>query len=243
MRERVFPEAVPDISSVAGALAEPSRAAMCAALMDGRAWTLGELGTYAGLARSTASEHVDVLVANDIANEVRQGRHRYIRLASEDIARVIESLGVVARSNLTTPHSLRASSANKRLREARTCYQHLAGHLGVTLTDRFQQRGLVDDHWQATDNGHRIFSTWGVPATMIDSATACMDSTERRFHLAGPLGTGICKTLLTKGWLIRIESTRAVRLTLAGQAALANSGVQPIGADPGTPALARASAQ
>lgn len=113
MVARVFPEAVPDISTVASALADSSRAAMCAALMDGRAWTVGELGRYAGLARSTASEHVDVLVTHGLVHDIRQGRHRYIRLAGEDIARVVESLGVVARSPCPL---LTASARHGRMR-------------------------------------------------------------------------------------------------------------------------------
>ena len=133
MSARVFPEALPDISTIATALADRSRAAMCAALMDGRAWTVGELAAYAGLARSTASEHVDVLVSRGIAVDARQGRHRYISLAGEDTARVIEGLGAAARSTLPTPPSLSAWTANKHLQQGRTCYRHLAGRLGVCL--------------------------------------------------------------------------------------------------------------
>ena len=225
MVARVFPEAVPDISTVASALADSSRAAMCAALMDGRAWTVGELGRYAGLARSTASEHVDVLVTHGLVHDIRQGRHRYIRLAGEDIARVVESLGVVARSPLPTPHSLSASRANANLREGRTCYQHLAGKLGVRLAEQLEEHEFIDSHCQVTNQGHRLFIQWGVPPKMLDTGRSCMDSTERRFHLAGPLGTGICKTLLDKEWLSRRGRTRAVRLTPAGRAALNDAGI------------------
>ncbi|MFC2640361.1 MAG: ArsR/SmtB family transcription factor [Propionibacterium acidifaciens] len=222
---RVFPEAVPDVSTVASALADPSRAAMCAALMDGRAWTVGELGGYAGLARSTASEHVDALVAHGLVRELRQGRHRYIRLAGEDIARVIESLGVVTGSSLPTPRSLGASRANANLRQGRTCYRHLAGRLGVLLAEQLEDRGLLDSHWQVTGRGRRLLTQWGVPAAMLGTGSPCMDSTERRFHLAGPLGTGLCTALLDRGWLSRTGRTRAVRLTPAGRAALDDAGI------------------
>ena len=136
MVARVFPEAVPDISTVASALAtRRGRPCVLRSWESGRAWTVGELGRYAGLARSTASEHVDVLVTHGLVHDIRQGRHRYIRLAGEDIARVVESLGVVARSPLPTPHSLSASraNANRSIVKAGTCYQHLAGKLGVRL--------------------------------------------------------------------------------------------------------------
>ena len=228
---RVFPEAIPDISAIAIAMADTSRAAMCAALMDGRAWTVGELGRYAGLARSTASEHasehVNMLVAHDIVHDIRQGRHRYIRLAGEDIAHVIESLGAVARSDLPTPRSLTASRANTNLREGRTCYQHLAGKLGVSLAEQFHDHDYIDDRWQVTQRGYRLFTQWGAPTTMLNTGRPCMDSTERRFHLAGPLGTGLCKTLLYKEWISRVGDTRAVRLTPAGRAALVDAGLTP----------------
>ena len=121
MSVRVFPEAVPDISVIAAALADRSRAAMCAALMDGRAWTVGELAAYTGLARSTASEHVGVLVGRGIAVDTRQGRHRYITLAGDDVARVIEELGALARNPLPTPPSLSAWTADRHLRQGRSC--------------------------------------------------------------------------------------------------------------------------
>lgn len=240
MGARVFPEAVPDVSAVASALADPSRAAMCAALMDGRAWTVGELGRYAGLARSTASEHVDALTAHGLVRELRQGRHCYIRLAGEDIARVIESLGVVAGSSLPTPRSLSASRANANLRAGRTCYRHLAGRLGVRLAEQLEDRGLIDPCWRVTGRGRRLLARWGVPAEMLDTGGPCMDATERRFHLAGPLGTGVCTALLDRGWLSRTGRTRAVRLTPAGRAALDDAGIRldrPTAApeDPGRP--------
>lgn len=240
MGARVFPEAVPDVSAVASALADPSRAAMCAALMDGRAWTVGELGRYAGLARSTASEHVDALTAHGLVRELRQGRHRYIRLAGEDIARVIESLGVVTGSSLPTPRSLSASRANANLRAGRTCYRHLAGRLGVRLAEQLEDRGLIDPCWRVTGRGRRLLARWGVPAEMLDTGGPCMDATERRFHLAGPLGTGVCTALLDRGWLSRTGRTRAVRLTPAGRAALDDAGIRldrPTAApeDPGRP--------
>ncbi|WP_035809983.1 MULTISPECIES: ArsR/SmtB family transcription factor [Micrococcales] len=224
---RVYPESVPDISATATALADASRAAMCAALMDGRAWTVGELGNYAGLARSTASEHVDALVAHGIVRDIRQGRHRYIRLAGEDVAHVIECLGALASSDLPTPHSLIASRANTNLREGRTCYQHLAGKLGVSLVEQLQDRDYIDSQWQVTRRGRRLFTQWGVPITMLTTGTPCMDSTERRFHLGGPFGTGLCKALLHREWVARIGRTRAVRLTATGREALIDAGLAP----------------
>ena len=235
MSARVFPEALPDISTIATALADRSRAAMCAALMDGRAWTVGELAAYAELARSTASEHVSILVGCGIAVDTRQGRHRYISLANEDTARAIESLGAAARSTLPTPPSLGAWTASKRLRQGRTCYRHLAGRLGVELTARLTDCALINPGWQLTRSREELLTAWGVPlgAGRAGRLTApCMDSTERRFHLAGPLGTAICQTLLSRRWVERLGAAHAVRLTPAGRAVLDDAGLAVVVSEP-----------
>lgn len=226
MAGRTFPEAVPDIATSAAALADQSRAAMCAALMDGRARTLGELATYCGITRSTASEHASLLVARGLVTEVRQGRHRYLRLAGERVARVIEDLGVIASTTLSTPASLRATTANGRLRAGRTCYKHLAGRLGTGLTTQMQQLRLLDGSWQPTASGRNLFIQWGVSEDEAAEARTCMDSTERQCHLAGPAGNAICRTFLARGWIERIGTTRAVRLTQPGTDALAEAGMK-----------------
>ncbi|QCV88492.1 winged helix-turn-helix transcriptional regulator [Acidipropionibacterium jensenii] len=225
MSGRSFPEAVPDIAASAAALADPSRAAMCAALMDGRAWTLGELATYCGIARSTASEHATLLVARGLVTEVRQGRHRYLHLAGERVARAIEDLGVIARDTVPTPPSLRATTAHERLLAGRTCYRHLAGRLGTGLTTQMQERRLLDSAWQPTDAGRALLAEWGVPEAEATRARTCMDSTERHYHLAGPAGNALCRTFFAQGWIERIGTTRAVRLTPTGTNALAQANI------------------
>ena len=216
--DRLFPEAVPDVAGTAAALADPSRAAMCAALMDGRAWTVGELGSYAGVARSTASEHVDVLAARGLVTRVRQGRHCYITLSGPEAARVIEALGVMAASVLPTARSLNAWTANRRVLAARTCYRHLAGQL--------RERGHLDPSWGLTGSGEDLLATWGMEKPLHTRGEACMDSTERRFHLGGPLGTALTQALFDRAWIARIGRTRAVKLTEAGREALAQAGLE-----------------
>ena len=234
MSVRVFPEAGPDISVIAAALADRSRAAMCAALMDGRAWTVGELAAYTGLARSTASEHVGVLVGRGIAVDTRQGRHRYITLAGGDVARVIEELGALARNPLPTPPSLSAWTADRHLRQGRTCYKHLAGRLGVELAARLEDHDLIGTGWQLTRSGEDLLAAWGVlrAGEAERLAVPCMDSTERRFHLAGPLGAEICRTFFSRGWVERLGATRAVRLTPAGRAVLDTAGLAVVEDEP-----------
>ncbi len=215
---------MPEISLVAAALGDPSRAAMCTALMTDRAWTVGELARYAGLARSTASEHVDVLVARGIATEKRQGRHRYVTLAGEHVARVIEGLGVVSGTLLPTPRSLRASSDEARFREGRTCYRHLAGRLGVGLADQLRGQDLIDAAWRPTEAGRDLLDAWETGLGSL-AANSCMDATERRLHLAGPLGTRLCGLFLERGWITRVGTTRAVRLTERGEAEFTGCGI------------------
>ena len=221
--DRFFPEAVPDVAGTAAALADRSRAAMCAALMDGRAWTVGELGSYAGVARSTASEHVDVLEAHGLITRVRQGRHCYVTISGPEAARVVEALGAVSASVLPTAHSLSAWTANKRLLAARTCYRHLAGRLGVSLAKHLQERGHLDPSWRLTDSGGDLLATWGLEKPR--RGEACMDSTERQFHLGGPLGTALTQAFFDRAWITRIGRSRAVKVTAAGREALAQAGL------------------
>ena len=223
--DRFFPEAVPDVAGTAAALADRSRAAMCAALMDGRAWTVGELGSYAGVARSTASEHVDVLEAHGLITRVRQGRHCYITISGPETARVVEALGAMSASVLPTAHSLSAWTANKRLLAARTCYRHLAGRLGVSLAKHLQERGHLDPSWRLTDSGGDLLATWGLEKPRRARGEACMDSTERQFHLGGPLGTALTQAFFDRAWITRIGRTRAVKVTAAGREALAQAGL------------------
>lgn len=222
---RTFPESLPDISQTASALADTSRAAMCAALMDGRAWTVGELAQYCGLARSTASEHVNLLADLGLVIDIHQGRHRYVQLASDEVAYAIEKLGVLTQKKLDTANSLRASNSAGRFRAGRTCYKHLAGRLGVELAKQFSEQEYLSKTWELTARGYELLSAWGLPHPDSLTATPCMDSTERRFHIAGSLGKELCATFFDMGWVKRIRETRAVRLTDSGQAILARAGL------------------
>lgn len=226
MAKRVFPEAVPDISIIAGVLANRSRAAMCAALMSGRAWTVSELAAHAGITRSTASEHIDTLVSYNIAAEVRQGRHRYIRLAGQDAAHLIETLGVATEAVFLTPNSLRAVRAQKDFVVARLCYRHVAGKLGVDIAHRLMAQGALTAQWQVSESGIQLLTGWGIPRKKL-RATPCMDSIERQFHVGGALGVGMCDAFFRRGWIERIGDSRAIRLTEAGHSELHRAGLLP----------------
>ena len=216
MNTRYFPEAVPDVSVLCDVLSDQSRAAMCAALMSGTAWTVGELGHYAGVSRSTATEHVNKLVKAGIAHDIRQGRHRYVTLAGSQVAEAIESLGVLSSDLLPTPQSLNAHRINNALTYARTCYSHLAGRLGVRLCTYFIEHGFIASDWTVTTDGLNFFRSWGIDGSRQLMAKACLDCTERRFHVGGALGKHVCQQFFARQWITRVKGTRAVQLTPAG---------------------------
>ena len=115
--------------------------------------------------------------------------------------------------------------SNRDLLAGRTCYKHLAGGLGVDLAEGLRSRGMIDRTWRATTTGARILQQWGIPEPARLPATSCLDSTERRFHLGGPLGTAVCHSLMDLGWVETRSGSRAVRLTERGVAGLWRSGL------------------
>ncbi len=133
-----------DLAALAGLLADDSRATFCMALLDGRAWTAGELARHTGIAASTASDHLTRLVAGGILVERRQGRHRYVALADARVAQMLEDLTAHLEPAPEHPRTLRAISVEAALAGARTCYDHLAGRLGVAIADAMTRKGLID---------------------------------------------------------------------------------------------------
>lgn len=212
----------PDLASVAALLADGTRAGFCVALLDGRAWTATELARHMGVARSTATEHLHALVRGNLLAEERQGRHRYVRLAGPQVAELIESLAALAPARSAAPRTLSADGRRRALAHARTCYDHLAGALGVAVTDAMIERRLLDlDHGLGlTAAGAAWLADLGVavPAgTRRPSVRPCLDWTERRPHLAGAVGGALCRHALDTGWIARVGTTRAVTVTSLGR--------------------------
>lgn len=217
----------PGLAALAGLLADETRAAFLLALLDGRAWTAGELARRAGVAPSTASEHLGKLVAGGLLTEERQGRHRYVRLADARVAQLVEDLAAHAGPRpAERPRTLRESSAGSAMARGRTCYDHLAGRLGIALTDALTGRGLLrqDTGFALTDAGLRWFGGAGISLERTGRrplSRACLDWTERRPHLAGTAGAALCRHALDAGWCVRIGSDRAVKVTPDGERAFA----------------------
>jgi DNA-binding transcriptional ArsR family regulator len=212
----------PDLAALARLLADGTRASFCLALLDGRAWTAAELARHVGVAASTATGHLNLLVAGGLLAQERQGRHRYVRLADAATAELIESLASMAPPCPAQPGSLSVASRHQALARARTCYDHLAGTLGVLITEAMTLRGLLD--WEQgptlTSEGSSWLAALGVSlpsATRRPLVRSCLDWTERRPHLAGAVGAALCSHALGSGWITRIGTGRAVVLTDAGR--------------------------
>jgi DNA-binding transcriptional ArsR family regulator len=229
-RAMVSPNRLAEIAAVIG---EPARAAMLSVLMDGRALTASELATVAGITPQTASTHLARLVATELLVIERQGRHRYHRLANASVARMLEGLMQHASSSGWTGRAPRTGPRDEALRQARTCYDHLAGRLGVALADSLIAQGHVeieDDAGLITDKGTRFFAKVGIELPRVEKqgkllsrpvCRVCLDWSERRPHFAGRLGAALCRHSFESGWIRRIEGTRAVAVTPKGRLTMA----------------------
>ena len=222
------------VAEVAALLADPSRAAMLGALQNGRAQPAGVLARAAGVSAATASVHLKKLAASGLIVGTKFGRHRYFRLAGHEVNDALEAL-----ARLTPPPraSAKASSPEQRaLCEARLCYDHLAGALGVAVTDALvKNRALISrgDDFSLTigPRARATFATLGIDIGELGGGSrplvlSCMDWTERREHLAGALGAAVAMAALEQHWVRRISGTRALRVTGAGRRALARLGVK-----------------
>ena len=239
-----------NVVPAASLLAEPARAAMLTALLDDRPLAAGELARLAGVTPATASAHLGRLLDGGLVTVVRQGRHRYYRLAGPEIAAVMEALANL--SPATPVRSLRESQAAAALAQARTCYDHLAGRAGVALLDALLARRLLAPapgggqpsngdgpghdaapqahtgpaRFEVTVDGLATLDAFGIDIGALERARrrfagACLDWTERKPHLNGALGAAITARLLGLGWIERGQRRRAVRVTPAGAEGLA----------------------
>jgi DNA-binding transcriptional ArsR family regulator len=216
-----------DLAAVAALIADPSRAAMLDALIAGEPMTAGALARRAGVAPSTATEHLARLEGGGLVVSERRGRSRHVRLAGADVARALEALAAIAPLKRAT--GLKAWHHGEALRAARSCYDHLAGVAGVALADALVERGLVEpDGFAITPAGDRALAGFGLDVAAIRgarraTARACLDWSERRPHVAGALGAALLDELLRRRWLRRRPDGRALTLTPAGADGFASS--------------------
>lgn len=217
------------MSHVAAAIGEPARARMLTCLMDGHARTSTELAMVAEVSPSTASVHLQRLKMAHLVKVTAQGKHRYYSLQGPNVARTLEGLTVLA----AKPREEFAPNTPGPLRAARTCYDHIAGTLGVALHDRFRALGWLfrgskrlRDAYDVTPAGTRAFAALGVDLEAARAlrrrfAFACLDWSERRPHLAGALGAAFLALALKRRWLLEDLDSRALELTARGRREMA----------------------
>ena len=207
------------LAIVAACAGDPARASMLNVLVDGRAFTAGELSSVARITPQTASGHLARMVDAGLLTVASQGRHRYYQLASPEVAMMLESMMVVAESGRRIG---RIGPADESLRLARTCYDHLAGKLAVGIADTLVDAGhlsLTPDAGEVTPSGRGFFEKLGIDLSGRSNrpfCRPCLDWSERRYHLAGTLGTRLMNHCLEAGWVRRKAESRAVDLTPLG---------------------------
>jgi DNA-binding transcriptional ArsR family regulator len=214
----------PSLAPIAALAGDPARANMLAALLSGKALTVSELANEAGITAQTASSHLSKLEAGGLVSAVKQGRHRYFRLADADVAEMLEKIMSVA---ARTGHlRTRPGPSDPAIRKARICYDHLAGEMGVALfdglvrTDRIAPRG---DEIRLTRKGEVFAREFGIDLGTLAGerrplCKPCLDWSMRRSHLAGGLGAALFARIADLGWAARDRKSRAVLFTKSGEA-------------------------
>lgn len=211
----------PDIAETAALLGDPARANMLVALLSGQALTASELAAEGGVSKSTTSAHLARLETGGLIEQTRAGRHRYFRLSGSDVAEVLE--GLLSLSARAGRPRTRPGPKEPELRHARVCYDHLAGTTGVRVLDSLFRRALIvaraGEGLTLTDTGRVFFEELGVSvgASRRVECRACLDWSERRYHLGGGFGAGLLDLIHDRGLAARVEGTRAVRFTAGGR--------------------------
>lgn len=210
------------VARIAGAIGEPARARMLFCLMDGHARTSTELAIVAEVSTSTASAHLNRLKTERLVTVITQGKHRFYSLEGPRVARVLEGLSVLA----DQPRPRFVPNTPTRLRAARVCYDHMAGHLGVLLHDRIKQLRWLsqskDGSYDLTPEGVDALRTFGIDAAELRKlrrrfAYACLDWSERRPHIGGALGSALLQTAVKRKWITQDLDSRAIRVTNMGR--------------------------
>lgn len=213
----------PLLAEMAALIGDPARANMLLALMDGRALTATELSQVAGVTPQTATSHLGKLCEGNLLTVEKQGRHRYFRLAGPAVAAALEALMALTP---TAPHRHRPPGPRDgAMRYARSCYDHLAGRLGVAVTERLLTLGWLAEaggDFALTDAGRGALPALGVDPhalarTRRPAVRRCLDWSERRAHLGGAAGAALLAAFEREGWLLRVRDGRALTLTDAGR--------------------------
>ena len=212
-----------DMAAIAALVGDPARANILCALLDGRALTASELAYAAHVTPQTASGHLGKLARANLIEPAQQGRHRYFKLAGRHIAAMLESISAVAS---IAPPRLRPIRIDATMRQARMCYDHLAGQLGVVIADALREHGHVEfaeDGGVVTPSGEAFFVKFGIDLSASRRSRRvfcrpCIDWSERRAHLAGAVGAALADRLMDLRWIARKRDSRALTITPNGWA-------------------------
>ena len=215
-----------EFKQIASLIGDPTRATILWTLLDGRAFTATELAIAADTSLQNISMHLAKLSRADLLHVEHQGRHRYYKFSRKDIAYAIEAL-----ANLVSPAiqtSKIEKEQNSALKYCRTCYDHLAGKVGVSITDSLLKQKLIVQKrstFQLSGKGEKWFSDFGIDLKDLKKQKRtfirpCLDWTERTYHLAGSLGASLLDVMLASDWIRRTKNSRAIVITFRGQSKL-----------------------
>ena len=212
------------LARIGALVGDPTRAVMLATLMDGRALSAGELAAAANITRQTASSHLGKMVEAKLLVVERQGKHRYHRLASPEIAAMLEGMMQIAAAESLISKRPVTGPRDAEMRHARTCYDHFAGKLGIAITDALIERGAVvfdSDSGHVTESGVETLRDLGLDPARLSASKRpacrpCLDWSERRPHIAGQLGAMICVHFLRSGYVRRVAKSRTVKVSPKG---------------------------
>lgn len=208
------------ISSIIG---DKARSNILWALLDNKAYTATELAAFADISRQSASNHLSKLLNAGLISVEKQGRHKYYRFANEKVALTVESIaGLIPNNKLK---EFVKNNSSEALSNARTCYDHLAGKLGVNITKSLISQGIINPvgkEFQVSDYGEKWFTELGININQLKQkkrlfAPKCLDWTERENHLAGSLGAAILEIMIQKDWIRKKENTREILITSIGK--------------------------
>lgn len=216
----------PDLATIATLIGEPTRALILGALMSGEALPASELAYQAGITPQTASSHLSKLLDGRLIKVTPSGRHRYYSLQSHEVATLLETLQLIA--PIKQSPLQRSPKIDPELCHARTCYDHLAGKLGVAVTQSMMRHNYLvdgDEHYALTSSGIDWLATHNINSDALQKkrrkfAYPCLDWSERQFHIGGSLGAAIADLFLEQGWIKRLPHTRAVQVTKLGKKVL-----------------------
>lgn len=211
------------MSRIGALIGSPARALMLTELFDGRALTATELANVAGVSPATASEHLGLLLSGGFVTREKSGRHQYYRLASADIAGALEQL-VVQTAHVNAGGQF-VKKSRTPIQNARMCYDHIAGRLGVSIADALVLNGTLialDSDYELTPKGETLFEDLGISLTEIRKsnrlfARQCLDWSERRHHVAGAVGAAIANLAFEKRWIERAKERRVLTVTPKGK--------------------------